>query len=300
MIQHNLSLTLVLSIFLLLLPALGQAFTVLGTCHNKRGQLLLLLVRHRSRRYHRKQARIRSSSSVLADARTRSTSTATITTAATKDGEVVAATSATALGKPLCTYQTVTIHPMEGTNGAKNKNDDNDCSTPKQAISVTDLTPHLQSFLSSTGMQNGVLHIISQHTTTAITINEQESRLAQDIANYFLKICPPDERSSSNKRVKGVRYLHNDIDQRPDGEEEAQRCRENGWDVDDIAELQRWRNQEPINAHSHLISLMLGSSECVPVVNGKMAIGQWQSVLMIDLDGPRKRLVGVQAMGYTS
>ena len=44
--------------------------------------------------------------------------------------------------------------------------------------------------------------------------------------------------------------------------------------------------------------MMLGSSECIPVVNGKMVIGQWQSVLMVDLDGPRVRTVGVQCMGY--
>ena len=37
----------------------------------------------------------------------------------------------------------------------------------------------------------------------------------------------------------------------------------------------------------HLISMMLGSSECIHVVNGRMVIGQWQSVLMVDLDGPK-------------
>ena len=148
-------------------------------------------------------------------------------------------------------------------------------------------------------MQNGVIHVISRHTTTAITINEKESRLERDIEEYFLRICPPDERSSSTKRKDGVRYLHNDIDQRPDGPEETQRCLDNGWDVaSNPNELQKWRNQEPINAHSHLISMMLGSSECIPVVNGKMVIGQWQSVLMVDLDGPRVRTVGVQCMGY--
>ena len=95
-----------------------------------------------------------------------------------------------------------------------------------------------------------------------------------------------------------MRYLHNDIHRRPDGEEEAERCRANGWDVDDPAALGRWRDQEPINAHSHLISMMLGSSECIPVVEGEMVIGEWQSVLMVDLDGPRTRTVGVQLMGY--
>jgi thiamine phosphate synthase YjbQ (UPF0047 family) len=44
--------------------------------------------------------------------------------------------------------------------------------------------------------------------------------------------------------------------------------------------------------------MMLGSSEAIPVVDGEMVIGQWQSVLMVDLDGPRERTVGIQLMGY--
>ena len=183
------------------------------------------------------------------------------------------------LGKPICTYKTVTVQPS-GMNAG---------DSPQQAVSVEDLTPELKSFLAQSGMRNGAIHVISRHTTTAITINERESRLAQDVEEFFLKICPPDERSSSEKRIEGVRYLHNDIDQRPDGEEEAQRCRENGWDIDDPVNLQKWRDQEPINAHSHLISMTLGSSECIPVVDGEMVIGQWQSVLLVDLDGPRTR-----------
>lgn len=196
--------------------------------------------------------------------------------------------SSPSLGKPICIYETITIQPSGMNKG----------ESPRQAVSVEDLTPKLQSILESNKMLNGVLHVISRHTTTAITINEKESRLEQDIAQYFLGICPPDERSSSERKVKGVRYLHNDIDKRPDGEEEAQRCRENGWDIDNDDALQKWRDQEPINAHSHLISMMLGSSECIPIVEGKMVIGQWQSVLMVDLDGPRTRTVGVQLLGY--
>mmetsp|Transcript_30970 Transcript_30970/g.63810 ORF Transcript_30970/g.63810 Transcript_30970/m.63810 type:complete len:275 (+) Transcript_30970:30-854(+) len=192
------------------------------------------------------------------------------------------------LGKQICTYKTVTIRPS-GMNAG---------DAPRQAVSVEDLTPEIKSFLSQSGMKQGVIHVISRHTTTAITINERESRLARDIEEFFLKICPPDERSSTPKKVSGVRYLHNDIDQRPDGEEEAERCRENGWNIDDADELQKWRDQEPINAHSHLISMMLGSSECIPVVDGEMVIGQWQSVLLVDLDGPRTRSVGLQMMGF--
>ena len=151
-------------------------------------------------------------------------------------------------------------------------------------------------------MRNGVVNVISRHTTTAICINELEHRLAQDIKRYFLSLAPPDERSAvestSTTLPAGVRYLHNDIDQRPDGEEEAQRCRDNGWDIDDPVELQKWRDQEPINAHSHLLSMLVGSSESIPVVDGDMVIGQWQSVLLVDLDGPRDRTVGIQFLGY--
>ena len=122
-------------------------------------------------------------------------------------------------------------------------------------------------------MSNGVVNVISRHTTTAICINELENRLAQDIKRYFLSLAPPDERSAVESTVStlstaGVRYLHNDIDQRPDGEEEAQRCRDNGWKIDDPVELQKWRDQEPINAHSHLLSMLVGGSESIPVVDG--------------------------------
>ena len=191
-----------------------------------------------------------------------------------------------ALGSPMiCDYHQVTI-PTSQT------------GPPRQRISVEDLTTTLNELLSDSGMKNGVVNVISRHTTTAITINERESRLAQDMEQYFLELAPPDERSSAESAKAGVRYFHNDIDQRPDSPEEAQRCRDNGWEIDDAEQLEAWRAQEPINAHSHILSMLLGSSESIPVVDGKMVIGQWQSVLLVDLDGPRERTVGVQLMGY--
>lgn len=150
---------------------------------------------------------------------------------------------------------------------------------PRQAISVEDLTPTIRSLLVESGLKNGSINIISRHTTTAITINERESRLVRDMEKYFLSLAPPDERSSAENAQKGIRYFHNDIDQRPDSPEEAQRCRENGWDIDDPTQLKKWRDQEPINAHSHLLSMLLGSSECIPVVNGDMVIGQVSTVV---------------------
>lgn len=189
-----------------------------------------------------------------------------------------------ALGAPICEYHHVLIATSQE-------------GPPRQTISVEDLTPKLLELLTKSGMKHGVVNVISRHTTTAVCINERETRLARDMQQYFLSLAPPDERSSVG-RADGTRYYHNDIDQRPDSDEEAQRCRDNGWDIDDAVELQKWRDQEPINAHSHLLSMLVGSSESIPVVDGKMVIGQWQSVLLVDLDGPRDRTVGVQFLGY--
>ncbi|MEE1335323.1 secondary thiamine-phosphate synthase enzyme YjbQ [Methanobrevibacter sp.] len=41
------------------------------------------------------------------------------------------------------------------------------------------------------------------------------------------------------------------------------------------------------NAKSHLKSFLLSSSECLPIKNGRLDLGTWQSVFFIELDGPR-------------
>ena len=41
------------------------------------------------------------------------------------------------------------------------------------------------------------------------------------------------------------------------------------------------------NAKSHLKSFLLSSSECLPIKNGRLGLGTWQSVFFIELDGPR-------------
>jgi len=37
-----------------------------------------------------------------------------------------------------------------------------------------------------------------------------------------------------------------------------------------------WVKQEPMNAHSHLLSIMIGNTISVPVSNGKLCLGTWQ------------------------
>lgn len=42
------------------------------------------------------------------------------------------------------------------------------------------------------------------------------------------------------------------------------------------------------NAKSHLKSFLLSSSETIPISNGKLDLGTWQSIFFVELDGPRK------------
>lgn len=50
---------------------------------------------------------------------------------------------------------------------------------------------------------------------------------------------------------------------------------------------------DPSHAWSHMAASVLGPSLTVPVADGRMALGTWQSVLLVELDGPRERTVYV-------
>ena len=48
------------------------------------------------------------------------------------------------------------------------------------------------------------------------------------------------------------------------------------------------------NADSHVRAMLVGASETVPVENGELQFGRWQSVLFVECDGPRTRTVDVR------
>ncbi len=51
------------------------------------------------------------------------------------------------------------------------------------------------------------------------------------------------------------------------------------------------------NADSHLRAILLGNSVTLPVVGGEPDLGTWQSVLLVELDGPRTRTLRVTVIG---
>lgn len=148
-----------------------------------------------------------------------------------------------------------------------------DLGTTLGGIDFKDLSEHIDRAIERAGVREGAVHVISRHTTTAVTINENEERLIDDARMYLSRLAPADDF-----------YLHNDLDRRRGPAD---------WPGGDEA----WRAQEPRNCHSHLLSMLIGNSAVVPVSEGKTTLGTWQSVMFVELDGPRERTVGIQVVG---
>ena len=127
-----------------------------------------------------------------------------------------------------------------------------------EPIQVIDITDEVRDFVVSCGLEQGQITLASQHTTAFININEQETRLLEDMVTFLKRLVPKDGD-----------YLHN---------------------IDPIDGRD--------NAHSHLMGLFMNSSETIPFHEGRILLGEWQSVFLVELDGPRaKRNILMQAAG---
>jgi secondary thiamine-phosphate synthase enzyme len=136
-----------------------------------------------------------------------------------------------------------------------------DTERPMQFI---DLTPDLETFVAASGIQSGLLNVQSLHTTAAIVVNEQEPLLLTDMAGLLDRLAPVD-----------AIYRHDNITLRT---------------VNCVL-------GEPPNGHSHCRALLLGSMATLNVVEGKLHVGRWQRVFLVELDGPRTRDVSLLLFG---
>jgi secondary thiamine-phosphate synthase enzyme len=114
-------------------------------------------------------------------------------------------------------------------------------------LQFIDLSEHLRAWVQASGVRDGLLTVTSPHTTARITRNEREAELQGDMVRFLERLAPSD-----------APYRHN-LDT-----------------VDGRA-----------NAHSHLLGLLMPASESIPVVEGALAMGAWQSLFLVELDGPR-------------
>lgn len=60
-----------------------------------------------------------------------------------------------------------------------------------EGISLHDLMPDIRAAIVDSGIKNGFVTVTSQHTTTAIGINENEQRLIEDVKTFLTRLIPP-------------------------------------------------------------------------------------------------------------
>jgi secondary thiamine-phosphate synthase enzyme len=133
-----------------------------------------------------------------------------------------------------------------------------------RAPQFIDITPVIEEALAATDLYNGIVVITSQHTTASIKINENEPELLKDMERFLCEIAPPNRY-----------YRHNDFTVRTVNVEE----------------------DECPNAHAHCQHLLLSASETVPVVEGRLLLGRWQRIFLVELDRPRLRNFVVSFIG---
>jgi len=122
-----------------------------------------------------------------------------------------------------------------------------------------DITKEVRNVLSQTAIRTGILIVNTLHTTTALFLNEFQSALIDDLAGVLQKLIP---------RRDG--YLHDDP---------------------------RYSDCDRANGHAHLRAMLLGRTVALGVAEGEPLLGQYQSLILAELDGPRERRVQVQVMG---
>jgi secondary thiamine-phosphate synthase enzyme len=130
-----------------------------------------------------------------------------------------------------------------------------------QRVEVIDLTNRVMELVRQFDIREGLVSIWSMHTTCTLFINEYQVALLADITRFLERMVARD-----------AEYLHNDP---------------NHSDCDRM------------NADSHLRAMLLGHNLTLQISGGEVVLGQWQRVLMAELDGPRARSLRVQIFGIS-
>jgi secondary thiamine-phosphate synthase enzyme len=130
-----------------------------------------------------------------------------------------------------------------------------------QRVELVDLTNRVMEFVRHFNIREGFVSLWSMHTTCALFINEFQTALLSDIRHFLEQMVARD-----------AEWLHNDP--------EHSDC-------------------DRSNADSHLRALLLGHSLTLQVSGGEVVLGQWQRVLMAELDGPRARSLRIQILGVS-
>src|SRR5262245_19724990 len=128
-----------------------------------------------------------------------------------------------------------------------------------ERVDVLVLTDRVRALVRGSGVSDGIASVFSTHTTCAVLINEFQGALVADI------------KTSLERMV----------------------ARDDGWLHNDPAHS----DCDRMNADAHLRAMVLGHGLTLQVTGGDVVLGQWQRVLMAELDGPRERTLRIQVVG---
>ena len=130
-----------------------------------------------------------------------------------------------------------------------------------ERIELADLTDRVMTLVRQSTVREGIVSLWSMHTTCALFINEFQVALLTDIKRFLEQMVARDAEWMHNNPE------HSDCDR--------------------------------MNADSHLRALLLGHNLTLQVSGGEVVLGQWQRILMAELDGPRARSLRIQIFGIS-
>jgi len=137
---------------------------------------------------------------------------------------------------------------------------------PQRRHDVVDLTDDLRRTIKDSGVTDGCVVAFCAHTTCALMINEWEDGALDDLRTRLETLVPGD-----------VYYAHDDLERRTQNLQEG---------------------HERANGRSHVTAMLLSaSSHAIPVSAGEPLFGQWQRLLLIELDEPKERTVVFHVFG---
>jgi secondary thiamine-phosphate synthase enzyme len=125
---------------------------------------------------------------------------------------------------------------------------------------IINITDYVKQAVKESGITNGILYVITMHTTTGITVNEDAECIRRDILTLLTRLVPEEGN------YRHARYL--DFDGRLG-----------------------------VNAPSHLRSVIVGNHTVIPLQDGKLVVGQRQSVFFLEFDGPQHREFAITIIG---
>lgn len=129
---------------------------------------------------------------------------------------------------------------------------------------AVDLTGRLEKIVAAAAIDRGLLFVQSLHTTAAIVVNEDEPLLWEDIRGTLERLAP-----------RGERYRHDDF----------------------AVRTVNMTPDELPNGHAHCKALFMPTSVALLISGGRLVLGRWQRVFLLELDRARPRTVAVIAQG---